>query len=106
MNNKADQTFKLELGSVFEVPFKFSLIEIRFIKFRLASRVHKSKLSPLEDHWTSARRDSTTSATLPQGGRSVRVWSPALQAGPLALSGSPDTPEQALHPPSRSRGRK
>jgi hypothetical protein len=83
------------------------LIEIRFIKFRLISstsstRVYQSKLSPLEDHCPSL--DSATSATLPQGARSVRPPRvvPCLQcpAGGRrrARGPGPDTP---LAAPSR-----
>jgi hypothetical protein len=70
-------------------------VEIRFSKFRFASRVHRSKLSPLEDLCPSL--DSTTSATPQAVVASARVRSPALQVGPVLIL--------QLHPPSRSRGR-
>jgi hypothetical protein len=61
-------------------------VEIRFSKLRLASRVYRSKVSPLEDLCPSL--DSTTSAT-PLSGRCVR---PACEVPCLAGGPSPDTP--------------
>ena len=55
-------------------------IELRFIKFRLVSRIHQSKMSPRENHCLSL--SSTTSAT-PLGGLWVRPCVvPCLAGGP------------------------
>ena len=59
------------------------LIEIRFIKFNLASRAYQSKLSPLE----GLARPRALPRPPPYGAveRSARAWSPALQAGPVLI---------------------
>ena len=60
-------------------------VELRFIKFRLISRIYQSKLSPRENHCPTL--NSTTSAT-PLGGLWVRPCVvPCLAGGP-----SPDIP--------------
>ncbi len=53
-------------------------------------------MSPRENNCPSL--SSTTSATQIGGLWAARVWSPALQAGPVLIF--------LLHSPSRSRGRK
>ncbi len=70
------------------------LIEIRFIKFNLASRAYQTKSSPLEGlaHPRALPRPPPYGAVE----RSARAWSPALQTGPVLIL--------QLHPSPRPRG--
>jgi hypothetical protein len=76
----------------------YDLIELRFIKFRLVSRIYRSKTSPRENHCPSL--SSTTSAT-PLGGLWVR---PCVVPCLAALAGGPSLGILAPGPISRGTG--
>ncbi len=83
MHTKERQRRKMRLGP----------IEIRFIKFNLASRA-QTKSSPLE----GLARPRALPRPPPYGAveRSARAWSPALQTGPVLI--------RQFHPSPRPRG--
>ena len=72
-----------QLAALALQPVLIALIEIRFIKFNLTSRVYQTKLSPLE----GLARPRALPRPPPYGAveRSARAWSPALQTGPVLI---------------------
>jgi hypothetical protein len=84
----------LQTGPDGPSPDTLILIEIRFIKFNLTSRVYQTKLSPLE----GLARPRALPRSPPYGAveRSARAWSPALQTGPVLIL--------QLRPSPRPRG--